>query len=89
MPKVPHRCRARRLSVRLARRKAFPFARQPYSLIASVVVGVVLGSVAAVAARAFEVSRLALPVLDKTKTLAIARAYLVSLLSCPQAARSP
>jgi hypothetical protein len=50
----------------LARQRALPLARQRCSLIASVVVGAVIGSVAAVAARASKVSRLALPELDET-----------------------
>jgi hypothetical protein len=53
----------------LARQRALPLARQRCSVIAGVVVSAVIGSVAAVAARIFEVSELALPVLDGTKCL--------------------
>jgi hypothetical protein len=53
----------------LTRQIALPLARQRCSVIASVVFSAVIGPVAAVAARIFEVSELALLVLDKTKCL--------------------
>jgi hypothetical protein len=53
----------------LTRRRALPLARQRCSVIAGVVVSAFIRSVAAVAARVFEVSELALPVLDGTKCL--------------------
>jgi hypothetical protein len=50
----------------LARQRALPLARQRCSSIASVVVSAVIGSVAAVAARAPKVSELALAELVET-----------------------
>jgi hypothetical protein len=63
---TPLRCRARHLTVLLARQTVLPLARQRCSVIAGVVVSAVIGFVVDVAGRAFEVSELALPVLDKT-----------------------
>jgi hypothetical protein len=56
--------------------------RQLCSVITSVVVGVTIESVTAASARVFEMSESAFLVLDPSKTLAIAYAYLALLRSC-------
>ena len=66
----------------LAGRRAFPLQRRLFSVIASVLVGV--ESVTAAPARGFEMNEPAFLVLDQSKMLEIACAYLALIPSCVQ-----
>lgn len=73
------------LSMRLAGRRAFLLQRRLCFVLASVAVSVVIESVTAALAPRFAISKPAFLLLDQSRTLAIACAYLASLPSCSKA----